>query len=188
MPQGLCPLRRQNYLSKSHKSSRTAKPARELNILPSVLASKTNPMKNIEILDYETHPVGQRQELQQKASGECRWQYSFPFWIDYAIEGQELARPLRCDFADLCDWAISKQLIEDYSIETKEGWVLIPGTSHVEWSPWKEDAVETHVGSYSLTFEQFIREFLTEKDLQEFVTFIVTLKEKSNGRNNDNAA
>lgn len=132
----------------------------------------------IEIIDYETHPYGQRQELQRKPSGERRWRYSFPFWVYLEIEGKELAQPLRCDFADVCEWAISKDYIEDYSIEPKEGWVLIPGTSHVEWSPWKQDAVEYHTGRYSLTFEQFIREFLSEKDLVEFVTFFVSLKEK----------
>lgn len=136
--------------------------------------SKKYPMTTqIEILDYETHPIGQRQELQQKPSGECRWRYSFPFWIDYAVEGEELARPLRCDFSDVCEWAMSKGHIEDYSIETKEGWVLIPGTSHVEWSPWQQDVVETFTGRYFLTFEQFLREFLSEKDLIEFITNFV---------------
>lgn len=139
----------------------------------------TTTIQTIEIIDFETRTYGQRQELKEREVGAYRWKYSFPFWIDYAVEGEELASPLRCDFADVCEWAISKQLIEDYSTEPKEGWVLIPGTSHVEWSPWKEDAVETFVGRYSLNFEQFVREFLTEKDLQEFVTFFVSLKEKT---------
>lgn len=152
----------------------------------------------IEILDFETHPYGQSQELQQKSSGECRWRYSFPFWIDYALEPipsakglpiseieahrakvDEMAYPLRCDFADVCEWAMNKQLIEDYSTEPKEGWVLIPGTSHVEWSPWQQDVVETFTGRYFLTFEQFLREFLSEKDLIEFITNFVSLKEKT---------
>lgn len=134
----------------------------------------------IEILDFETHPYGQRQDLEPgKNDGEFRWKYYFPFWMDYSISDEELARPLRCDFADVCDWAMSKNYIEDYSIEPREGWVLIPGTSHVEWSPWKEDAVETFTGRYSLNFEQFVREFLTEKDLQEFVTNYVSLKEET---------
>lgn len=129
----------------------------------------TNP--TIEIIDYETHPFGQRQELKEKEVGAYRWKYSFPFWIEYAIDGEELARPLRCDFADICVWAQNKGIIEDFSVEPREGWVLIPGTMTVQWSPWKQDAVETFTGRYSLTFEQFIREFLLEKELIEFITF-----------------
>lgn len=139
----------------------------------------TATIQAIEIIDYETQPYGQRQELRRKPSDELRWRYSFPFWVYLKIKGKEPAQLLSCDFADVCEWAISKDYIEDYSIEPKEGWVLIPGTSHVEWSPWKEDAVETFTGRYSLTFEQFIREFLSEKDICEFVTNRLSLKEKT---------
>lgn len=138
----------------------------------------TTTIQAIEILDYETHPTGQRQELKERQIGAYRWQYSFPFWIDYSVDGEELARPLRCDFSEVCEWAIGKQLIEDYSTEPIEGRVDIPGTTTVEWSPWKEDAIETVKGNYSLTFEQFVREFLTEKDLCEFITNYLSLKEK----------
>lgn len=133
----------------------------------------TTTTPTIEILDYETRPYGQRQDLKEKQTGNCRWQYSFPFWIDYGVEGEELARPLRCDFSDVCEWALEKGYIEDYSIEPKEGWVLIPGTLHVEWSGWMQDAVETFTGRYSMNFEQFVREFLTEKDLIKFIKWSV---------------
>lgn len=157
----------------------------------------TTTIQTIEILNYETNPIGQRQELKEREVGAYRWQYSFPFWLDYALEPvpsakglpiaeleahrakvDEMAYPLRCDFTDVCEWALDKGMIEDYSIEPKEGWVLIPGTCDVRWSPEKQDAVETHRGRYFMTFEQFLREYLDEKDLIEFVTNYLSLKEK----------
>lgn len=137
----------------------------------------TNP--TIEILDYETSVQGQYQNLVCDEKKPSRWRYKFPFWIDYAVEGEELARPLHCDFSEVCEWAMSKDIIEDYSIDPKEGWVLIPGTSDVRWSDEKQDAVETFRGRYCMDFESFLREYLIEKDLMEFVTNCLSLKKDS---------
>lgn len=127
--------------------------------------------QQIEIIDYETQIVGERQNLKEKESGRHRWQFSFPFFITYAIGNEELVRPLNCDFADVCSWAFSKNIIEDFSLEEKDGWVLIAGSSDVKWSPQIQDAIETFTGRYFMTFTEFLREFLTEKDIIEFVTY-----------------
>lgn len=116
----------------------------------------------IEIFDYECYPdIHSHQRYNEKS---CRWFYVFPFWIEYGEDGR-----IDCDFADVCQWAYEKNLIEDYCIETKEGWVVIPGSSDVQWSVEKQDAVETFSGRYLMNFTDFLREFLTEKDLIEFV-------------------
>lgn len=138
----------------------------------------TTTIQTIEILDFETNIFGQRQKPIYNMEKATRWQYNFPFWIDYGIDSDELARPLHCDFSDVCEWAIEKGYIEDYSTEPKEGWVLIPGTSEVRWSNEKQDAIETHRGRYYLDFNQFLRECLTKKDLIDFVTNYLSLKKK----------
>jgi hypothetical protein len=141
----------------------------------------------IEIFDFECYPDVHSHLRQPETTG--RWGYVFPFWIEYANEKIPSAKSLPlseleahrarvdaieihridCDFADVCQWAYEKNLIEDYCIETKEGQVTIPGTSEVAWSHEKQDAVETFSGRYLMNFTDFLREFLTEKDLAEFV-------------------
>lgn len=130
--------------------------------------------QEIEILDYETNVEVHAKNVYNDKT--CRWTYVFPWWINFGIGEEEMAHPIRCDFSDVCKWAYDRKIIEDFCIEVKEGQVTIPGNMEVTWSEEKQDAVETFAGRYLMNFSDFLREYLTEKDLQNFVKFVILEK------------
>jgi hypothetical protein len=79
-----------------------------------------------------------------------RFHLEHPYWIKYVENG--VVKTLHCDMTEICEWAKTKGVIEDYSAKPKDGSVLMPGAD-------------------TLTFVQFIDKVLTEKDLTEFVIF-----------------
>lgn len=123
-------------------------------------------IKTILLLDWETHPDadGTRYENERLA-------YKFPWWIDWqdlTLQNAGVERWVG-DFSDLLAWALEINMIEDYCLEEREGWVLVDVVSTFDWSQEKEDVVETVRGRLCFTFREFLSDFITEAALLNFL-------------------